>query len=352
MTTHIVPETMNAVLLTGHGDLNKLEYRGNVPVPRPASNDVLVEVKACGLNNTDIWTRKASYGEDGEGWKGKLDFPIIQGADIAGKVVDVGSNIPEDRIGEQVLIDNALYADAADEFQSLVNADLIGSERNGGYAEYTSVPAANVHQVDCDLSDAELATFPTAYVTAERMLNRAGVVAGETVFITGASGGVGTGLIQLAQRRGANIIALTSSEKRDMIYSLGVEEVITRDEEVIPREIDRRLEDGQIDVVADVVGGELFQQFLKILRPGGRLVTAGAVADPIVDIDLRTIYLKQIEVIGSTMGTRSEFEDLVRYIENSDIRPLLAESYPLSEIQKAQCHFLENDYLGSIVVIP
>lgn len=352
MTTHTVPETMNAVVLTGHGDLDKLEYRENVSVPSPAANDILVEVRACGLNNTDIWTRKAAYGDNSEGWKGKLDFPIIQGADIAGRVVDVGSNIPENRIGERVLVDNALYADEANEFQSLVNADLIGSERDGGYAEYTSVPAANAHRVDCDISDAELATFPTAYVTAERMLNRADVDAGETVFVTGASGGVGTGLIQLAQRRDANVIALTSSEKRDMIDSLRVEEVIARDQEAIPREIDRRLEDGRVDVVADVVGGGLFQQFLEILRPGGRLVTAGAVAGPTVDIDLRTIYLNQIEIIGSTMGTRSEFEDLVRYIENSEIKPLLAESYPLSEIQEAQRHFLESDYLGSVVVTP
>lgn len=352
MNSNNVPESMSAVLLTGHGDLSNLEYHEDVSVPRPAPDEVLVKVNACGLNNTDIWTRKAAYGEDDEGWKGGLDFPIIQGADIAGRIVDVGVDVPQDRIGERVLVDNALYGDQTDEFQSLVNADLIGSEKNGGYAEFAAVPDSNAYQVNCDLSDAELATFPTSYVTAERMLNRASVESGETVFVTGASGGVGTGLIQLAQRRDATVVALTSSEKKDMIQDLGVGEVISRDKETVTDEIERRLIDGKVNVVADVVGGEQFSDFLESLHPGGRLVTAGAVAGPVVNLDLRTVYLKQIEIIGSTMGTKREFEDLIQYIENGSIRPLLAESYSLSEIHDAQRHFLESDYIGSIVVTP
>ncbi|WP_129113845.1 zinc-binding dehydrogenase [Halegenticoccus tardaugens] len=348
----MVSETMAAVLLTGHGGLDKLEYQQNVPVPRIGADDVLVKVEACGLNNTDIWTREAAYGENDAGWKGYLDFPIIQGADIAGEIVDIGPNVSEDRIGEKVLVDNALYADAADEFQALVNADLIGSERNGGYAEYAAVPAENAHQIDSSFSATELATFPTAYVTAERMLNRANVGAGDDVFVTGASGGVGTGLIQLARRRGAHVLGLTSSEKADSVRELGADEVVARDEETVPTVIENWTGDGRVDVVADVVGGELFQEFVETLRPGGRLVTAGAVAGPVTEIDLRTVYLKQVHIVGSTMGTRSEFQDLVRYIEDGDIEPLLAETYPLPEIHEAQRHFCRNDYAGNIVVEP
>lgn len=348
----MVSEAMEAVLLTGHGGLEKLEYREDIPVPRPGADDVLVKVEACGLNNTDIWTREAAYGDDEAGWKDQLDFPIIQGADIAGKIVDVGSNISKDRIGDRVLVDNALYADAPNEFQSLVNADLIGSERDGGYAEYSVVPAENAHQIDSSLSSSELATFPTAYVTAERMLNRANVGTGDDVFVTGASGGVGTGLVQLARRRGARVLGLTSSEKVDSIREIGADEVVARDEDDVPTAIESWTEDGQVDVVADIVGGELFQEFLEVLRPGGSLVTAGAVAGPVTEIDLRTVYLKQISIVGSTMGTRSEFQDLVRYIENGDIKPILAETYPLSEIHEAQRHFTRNDYVGNIVVEP
>lgn len=346
----MVPETMKAVLLTGHGGLDNLEYREDVPVPQPGADDVLVEVEACGLNNTDIWTREAAYSDDDTGWKGQLDFPLIQGADIAGVIVDVGSNVPEARIGDQVLVDNALYADAPTEFHSLVNADLIGSERNGGYAEYSAVPAENAHRVQSSLSAAELATFPTSYVTAERMLNRASVSAGDEVFVTGASGGVGTGLVQLARRRGARVIGLTSSGKAETVRAIGADEVVLRDEADISATIGDWTDDGQVDVVADVVGGELFQECLELLRLGGKLVTAGAVAGPVTEIDLRTVYLQQIDILGSTMGTQSEFQDLIRYIENADIKPVLADTYSLSDIHEAQRRFVQSEYVGNIVI--
>lgn len=348
----MVPEVMDAVLLTGHGGLEKLEYREDVPVPTPGADDVLVEVEACGLNNTDIWTREAAYGDDDAGWKGQLDFPIIQGADIAGEIVAVGSNVSGDRIGERVLVDNALYADVPNEFQALVHADLIGSERDGGYAEYAAVPAENAHRIDSSLSSVELATFPTAYVTAERMLNRSSVGAGDDVVVTGASGGVGTGLVQLAKRRGARVLGVTSSGKADAVREIGADGTVARDEADVPTAIRSWTDDEQVDVVADVVGGGLFQELLKVLRAGGALVTAGAVAGPVTEIDLRTVYLKQITIVGSTMGTQSEFKDLVRYIEDTEIEPVLAETYPLSEIHDAQRHFARNDYVGSIVVEP
>jgi NADPH:quinone reductase-like Zn-dependent oxidoreductase len=343
---------MNAVLLTGHGGLDQLEYRENVPVPEPGPEDVLVGVDACGLNNTDVWTREAAYGDDDAGWKERIDFPVVQGADIAGRIVDVGANVPDDRIDDRVLIDNALYADAPTEFQSLVDADLIGSERDGGYAEYSAVPAENAHQIDSSLSAAQLATFPTAYVTAERMLNRATVDAGDDVVVTGASGGVGTGLVQLAWQRGASVLGLTRGEKADAVRELGADAVVARDGADVPTAIRDWTDDERVDVVADVVGGELFQDLLEMLRPGGSLVTAGAVAGPVTEIDLRTVYLNQIDVVGSTMGTRSEFRDLVRQIESGDVEPVLAETYPLAEIHEAQRHFARNDYVGSVVVEP
>lgn len=348
----MVAGSMRAVLLTGHGGLDMLEYVEDAPISDLHADDVLVKIEACGLNNTDIWTRKAAYGDGDGGWKGDLDFPIIQGGDITGELVEVGSNVSEGRIGERVLVDNALYAEATTEFLSLVEADLIGSERDGGYAEYAAVPAENTHPIDCPLSAPELATFPTTYVTAERMLNRADVEADDDVLVTGASGGVGTGLVQLAKRRGARVLGLTSSGKTDPVRAIGADETIARNQEDIPAAIESWTEDGHVDVVADVVGGDLFQTFLEALRPGGPIVTAGAVAGPITDIDLRTVYLNQLEIVGSTMGTRSEFQDLVRYIENGEVEPVVAETYPLSEIREAQRHFVRNDYVGSIVVEP
>jgi NADPH:quinone reductase-like Zn-dependent oxidoreductase len=160
-----------------------------------------------------------------------MRFPRIQGADIVGRIVGVGGGVNASRIGERVIVDNALYRG---EGEGLVDSGLIGSERDGGFAEYVAVPAENAHAIESDLSDAELATFPTAYVTSLRMLNRARVSAGETVLVTGASGGVGSGLVQLARLRGARVIAVVGLGKEDQARALGTELVITRDTRNLP----------------------------------------------------------------------------------------------------------------------
>ena len=168
------PETMRAMVLTGFGGYDTLHYRPDVPVPKPADDEVLVEVAACGVNNTDIWTREGAYGTDeNSGWRGgAFEFPRIQGADIVGRIVDVGGNVPRERLGARVMVNPTLYAGAGD---GLFEAAFIGSERDGGFAEFACVPDANAHAIDSPLSDPELATFMTAYLTAEHMLNRAEV---------------------------------------------------------------------------------------------------------------------------------------------------------------------------------
>jgi NADPH:quinone reductase-like Zn-dependent oxidoreductase len=233
-----------------------------------------------------------------------------------------------------------------------VNSDLIGSERDGGFAEYVAVPAENAHAIESPLSDAELATFSTAYVTALRMLNRARVSAGETVLVTGASGGVGSGLVQLARLRGARVIALVGSGKEDQARALGTELVITRDTRNLPAAVAKAAGGRPIDVVADVVGGDMFADLLNVLRPMGRYVTAGAIAGPVVRLDLRTLYLKQLELIGSTMGTHEEFASLVEQIASGRIKPLLARTYPLSDIRQAQRDFMNKNFFGKLVLIP
>jgi NADPH:quinone reductase-like Zn-dependent oxidoreductase len=187
---------MKATLLTGHGGPEKLEYREDVPIPKTAEGEVLIKVGAAGINNTDIWTREGAYGTEDDpattsGWRrgNPMRFPRIQGADIVGRIVGVGGGVNASRIGERVIVDNALYSGGE---EGLVDSGLIGSERDGGFAEYVAVPAENAHAIESDLSDAELATFPTAYVTSLRMLNRARISAGETVLVRGASGGVGS----------------------------------------------------------------------------------------------------------------------------------------------------------------
>jgi NADPH:quinone reductase-like Zn-dependent oxidoreductase len=228
----------------------------------------------------------------------------------------------------------------------------VGSERDGGYAEYVTVPAENAHAVKSGLSDAELATFPTAYITSLRMLNRVRIAEGETILVTGASGGVGTGLVQLAKLRGAYVIAQVGSGKEEQARGIGADAVVGRDAMDLAAEVREAADGRSVDVVADVVGGPAFAKLLSVLRPMGRYVAAGAIAGPVVSLDLRTLYLKQLELIGSTMGTHEEFAELVNHISSGQLEPLLAKTYPLSQVRQAHEDFKAKSFFGKLALIP
>jgi NADPH:quinone reductase-like Zn-dependent oxidoreductase len=350
---------MQAVLLTGHGGLDKLEVRHDVPVPTPGAGEVLIEVGACGLNNTDIWVRQGAYGTDADpeavaSWRrGSLEntlcFPRIQGADTAGHIAAVGPGVDASRIGERVIVDFSIYnGDGV----SLADADYIGHGRDGGYAEYMLAPAENAYEVKRPISDAELATFCCAYLTGEHMLDRAAVKAGERVLVTGASGGVGSGLIQLCRARGAIPYALVGKGKEEAVKAIGAEAVITRGDGDLAAAVRRTTAGQPIDVVADLVAGPLFGLLINLIRPEGRYTTAGAIGGPLVTLDLRTVYLKHLTLHGSSQGTRAAFQRLVRYIEEGRVKPLLWRTYPLSRIHEAQTAFMAKGFVGKLVVVP
>ncbi len=347
---------MKAVVLTGHGGMDRLEYR-DCPVPSPAPGEVLLEVHACGMNNTDVWVREGAYGTDDDpaavaSWRrGRptLEFPRIQGADTVGKIVAVGSGVDPGRIGERIIVDFSIYNTDGD---SLADIDYIGHGRDGGYAEYCAVPADSAHRVTSSMSDAELATFCCAYLTAEHMLDRARVEAGERVLISGAAGGVGGGLIQLCRARGAIPYAITSSAKSDAVAQLGAEAVVLRDRGDWTQQLRDLLGDSNVDVVADVVAGPLFKDLINLLRPEGRYTTAGAFAGPVVELDLRTVYLKHLEIHGSSQGTRAAFKRLLGYIESGKIKASLYATYRLSDFHRAQTDFIAKTYVGKLVVMP
>ena len=359
-----LPETMRAVLLTGHGNLDKLEYREDWPRPEPRSGEVLVQVLACGLNNTDVNTRTAWYskgvtegttggaladaGDDG-GWGGsRIRFPRIQGADVCGRVVAAEGAAGADLVGRRVLID--VWLRDWDDPLNLDRCRYFGSESDGGFADYCAVEARNVHPVESDLSDAELATFATSYVTAENMLNRAAVVAEDLVLIPGASGGVGSALLQLAKRRGARTVALCGADKAEAVAALGPDAVLPRAPEDLKAALRAAIGRDSVTVVADVVGGGLWPQLIEALARGGRYTCAGAIAGPMVELDLRTFYLNDLTFTGATIVPPGVFADLVGYIERGEIRPLLAETYPLAELARAQEAFIAKRHIGNIVV--
>ncbi len=219
--TASTPQTMLAAATTHHGGLDAIDLR-QVAVPRPGAGEVLVRVAAAGCNNTDLWTREGSYGSgDGDGpdakagWLGPLDFPRIQGGDVCGTVVAAGDPTAEGLVGARVLVDPALYDGDGPDARVV---DVLGSERDGGFAQYVVVPAARAHDVTgSPLSDTELAALPIAYGTALGMLERGGVGEGDTVVVTGASGGVGIAAVQLARARGARVVAVCSGGNADAV---------------------------------------------------------------------------------------------------------------------------------------
>lgn len=354
---------MKAVLWKGYGGYDQLEYREDVPVPRPDDGWVLVRIGAASVNNTDINTRTGWYsravsegttdtGTDGfsesraedSGWTGAThQFPRIQGADGCGRIVAVGRGVAPGRVGERVLIEPIIRLSVGGARRVM----YFGSECNGSFAEYTCVPSPNAHPLSSALSDAELASFPCAYAAAEHMLERSRVAAGDQVLITGASGGVGSAAVQLAARRGARITAVTSPAKEQSITGLGANRVISRGADLVAL-----LGHESIDVVIDVVGGGQFVQLLEILRRGGRYAVAGAISGPIVDLDLRTLYLKDLKLHGCTVFEPGVFRNLVGYIERGEIRPLVAKIFPLSEIVAAQREFSAKNHAGKIVLQP
>ena len=348
-----IPKMMKAMLLTGHGSPEKLVFENNWPIPDIDPDEVLVRVGACGINNTDIWVREGAYGvsDDPDAvasfGDSPLKFPIIQGADIAGEIVRCGANVDSTRVGQRVMVDFGIYAGPGNDIPS---HDYIGSGRPGGFAEYVSVPAENAHSVETTLSDIELATFCCAYVTGEHMLRRARVSEGERVFVTGASGGVGSGVVQLCRARGAIPYALVGAGKEASVISIGAEATITRGQGNLPDAVAEVTKNDVIDVVVDTVSGPLLPDLIEILKPQGRYVTCGAMGGPMVEIDMRRIYLKNLEMHGATQGTRRDFAAVRDYALSGKIKPLVAKVFTLDELGQAQEEFKKKGFVGKLVV--
>ncbi|MEJ6398363.1 alcohol dehydrogenase family protein [Yoonia sp. 208BN28-4] len=348
-----LPTVMSGVVLTGYGGLDCLEWRDDLPVPQVGPDDVLIRVAAAGVNNTDINTRTGWYaksvtaatsddvrpaiGEDGT-WSGDtLTFPHIQGADCCGHIVAVGDNISADRIGQRVLTRTMRNTTQPDGTNKVVTQ---GSETQGAFAQYMAAPSFDAITVAADWTDIELASIPCAYTTAEGMLARCNLGA-ETVLITGASGGVGSALIQLAKRRGATVTAVTQADKAAALQDIGADHTLDHD---------APLPENHYDVVLDLVAGARFPDLLDALKPQGRYVTSGAIAGPMVTLDVRTLYLKDLTLIGSTAQPAHILPAIVSYIAAGTLKPLVSAVFPLNDIAAAQQAFMAKTLIGKIVL--
>lgn len=334
-----IPATMAAVLLTRHGGPEALAWRTDVPVPVPGPGEALVRVLAAGVNATDINTRIGWYGAEAPGgWAGALAFPRIQGSDLCGRVVAHGPGVAAPPLGARVICPTT-QADPDDP----AAARAIGSDYDGAFAQFCAVPARHLFDVTAaPLTDVELGAIPCSHGAAQAMVRRAGVGPGDSVLVTGASGGVGLAAVELARLAGARVIGQCSAAHAGAVAAAGAEPV-GRDWTPGP---------ASLDVVIDAVGGPGWGARLAALRPGGRCAVAGAVAGPLVETDLRTVYLGDLTIHGCTRPRPGDFAALVALVNAGRIRPRIAATWPLRDIARAQADLSAGTAAGKRVLIP
>lgn len=344
---------MSGVYLMRHGGPEALEWREDIPVPQPGPGQVLVRVAAAGVNNTDINTRVGWYSSDvtgatdavdqqveAGGWGGALHFPRIQGGDLCG-IVDVAGPETGFRPGQRVTCPINLPRPRPGNPSGFI---ALGSEIDGAFAQYCLVASDDLYDVSrSPLLDVEIAAIPCAFGTAENLLTRAGVTAGHKVLITGASGGVGLAAVQLASLRGASVWGVTGAAKADVVKSQGAVDTYDRG---------ASLPTDMFDIVIDVVGGSAWSALILALKPGGHYAVSGAIAGPMVEADLRDIYLRDITIHGCTHQSPEVFGRLVELINEGRITPLVSHTYPLRDIVKAQADFQSKAFPGKLVLIP
>lgn len=352
----MVPKVMSGVYLTRHGGPDALEWREDIPVPSPGRGEVLVKVLAAGVNNTDINTRVGWYSSavsgataetsgssdvESGGWSGPIGFPRIQGGDICGRVVALGDDVTGLTLGARVTSQINIPRPTPDNPFAFV---ALGSELDGAFAEYCLLREDELFDVSASpLSDEEIAAIPCGFGTAHNLLVRTGVRAGQKILITGASGVVGLAAVQLARLRGASVTAMAAEDKAGAVRQAGASLTLPRAARP-PAE--------EYDVVIDVVAGPIWPDLIRALKPGGHYAVSGAIAGPIVEADLREIYLRDITIHGCSFMSREVFAGLIDLINAGRIRPIIAKTYPLRDIVRAQADFEAKTLVGKLVLVP
>ncbi len=344
-------EQMKAVYMEEHGDLDKLKF-GDLPVPTVGPNDVLIKLEYAGLNHLDIFVRK--------GWPGlKLKFPHIFGSDGSGTVVQVGEMVSQVKEGDQVTFNPGVSCGTCEDClrgeHSLCHKFyIIGENRNGTYAQYVRVPAVNVIKVPSDIDMKVAAAAPLNFLTAWRMLiTKAKIKPNDYVLVVGAGGGVSTAAIQIAKLFNAKVIATSSTpEKLEKAREIGADYVINYREvedweKVVYVDI---TEKRGVDIAVDSVGTATFAKSLRTLRKGGKLVTCGATTGPKTDLLINLVFWKQLEILGSTMSSQSEFRDVMKLVFARKLRPVIDKVFPLEEAQEAQARMEKGQQFGKILL--
>jgi len=342
---------MKALCYKQHGDLDVLRYT-DVPDPSPHEGEVLVRVRACALNHLDIWVRR--------GWPGlKLEMPHWGGSDMAGEVAGLGPGVSGWQIGQRVVVDpgvNTLVDEFTRRGEHSVSPGykILGEQLRGGLAEYVVAPAANLVAMP-DHVDFPAAAAPLlAALTAWRMLiHRAKLKAGETVLVVGAGGGVNTMAIQIARLAGATTYVVAGDEeKAAKARDLGADLVMDRSQVDWDREIFRLTGRRGVDLVVDNVGAATLEASIRAVARGGRIVIVGNTTGPLTEIDIRYVFVKQISIIGSTMGSHQDFLEITALLWAGKLKPVIHTVSPLREGREAFALMERGGQFGKIVLTP
>ena len=318
---------------------------GEVAKPEVKKGEVLLRVRACALNHLDLHLLKGRF---------KVPLPHILGSDVSGVIerIDGRTNL---KVGQAVVVNPAIPCGQCPRCKKNLSCEIVnifGYKTNGGYAEYITVPIAQVYPKPNNLSFVEAAAFPLTFLTAYHMLvGRANLQKNETVFIWGASGGLGSVAIQVAKDIGAKIItAISEDDDAKKIKKLGAIKIINYKKENVEQSVKKLTNGEKVDVVFESVGAKTWKISLAILRPHGRIVIAGVTSGAIASQDLSDIYYYQQTILGSRMGTKQEFEQVLRLVTEEKLKPVIDKIFPLKKADKALKRLAESKQFGKIVL--
>lgn len=342
---------MKAAIFQQHGGPEVIEI-ADVPQPQAQPGYVLIAVRAAAMNHLDLWARRGLPGL-------RLEFPHIGGSDITGTIAEIGEGVEDLEPGTRVLVNPSLWCGHCEwcrkgEESLCTSYRIIGEHLNGGFAEFVTVPARNVLPIPDNLAFEDAAAVPLVYQTAWRgVISRGRLRPGETILITGCSGGVSTAALQIAKLTGAYVFAVTSGEdKSQRLRDLGADVVIDRLEHDFAKEIRSATEKRGVDMVLDSVGESIWPELARTLARNGRLVTYGATTGSKGQIDIRLAFWKQLQVIGTTMSSRSEFEEVMSLVFQGDLEPVIDVVWPLEKAREAHQRLEAGEQFGKIVLTP
>jgi NADPH:quinone reductase-like Zn-dependent oxidoreductase len=341
---------LKAVRLHGYGGVEKLRYEETEPPKLASPTDAIVQLKAAALNHIDIWNRLGFTGME-------VEMPHILGGDGAGVVVETGAEVNHVKKGDAVCLYPATGCGQCefcltDRDFMCVHLRVLGERLKGTYAEYVSLPAQNCFPIPPRYSFEESAAFPLVFLTVWRMLvTNARLRPGDQVLILGIGGGVATAALQIAKQMGSHVIVTSGSdEKLDRAKNWGADHGINYRKSDFSKEVRALTKKRGVDVVVDCVGGDGWSKSLAALAKGGRLVTCGATAGVSPQTDLRRIFWNHLSIFGSTLGSREEFRQVLNFLCNTQIRPIIDQLFPLKDTAAAHQRMERGEQFGKIVL--